>query len=965
MGDANAYFNVHWTFKKANFAKAAWSGRACQSVEEMLSSVQFAMKGADTQDIYLCMSSQRLAVEKVSARGHGYKAAQRNQSTVVHLRSLFIDLDVKDKAYATPADAFKALADFIAVTGLPRPTLAVMSGGGGLHVYWCLDIALTAAEWQPLANALAEATRRHGLIVDTACTVDSARILRIPGTFNKKYGTPRPVSLLTKSVQPLDIPLPAMVTALEPYMVAAPKDAFEGLTPRGKLAAVSDLSAGIADRQARPVKLDTVKEACGFIRTAIDTNGATYSYPLWHLSILMATFAEDGRAMAHEMSKGHEKYDWQTVEDMYEAKLRTKEERNMGWPKCQSVRDAGCTDCLTCPLFALGKSPLNMGKTAPTPFQPSEQTDLPPGYVRDDHRRIIRITADEKGETQQNLVSPYPMHSGWVQSSPWTLHFQTRVDHNQKDVHIAIPLIDINSEGMNKRFGAQGLGIKRKDAHNLQEFLVSWMSTLQKIRDKVVTSAPFGWAYDNGKLLGFAYGGTLWSDKEPRPSSAPDAVLARQYGPKGELIKWMEAAALITQQGRPDLDIFIACAFGAPLLSFTGHEGALLSAYSTESGIGKSTAMKVAQAVWGHPVEGVQSLDDTMNSVLHKIGATRNLPLFWDELKTEEDTTKFVNLTFKITGGKEKSRLHGDGSQRELGSWQTIIMAASNDSLLDHIIRKTKTTTAGIYRVLEFTVLPQSINAPKLAPGHVSRTIGNLTQNYGQAGLVYATHLGKNEPAIREMVGKMQDALNSKLSTNPDERFWIANVAACLCGATIANQLNLTSIDLKALSRFLIKAIEEMRKVVRVSPSDMRSGTSISAVMQQFFLAHRARYLLVVDRTPLGQKTKGRPPKGVVKIINPVDRIEGVVIQMSSGDKLMHISRNALREWLGKNGYSPTIVTQALIATWGARQMQGTLGAGTHLGGFPEPLLELDLNFGPASQFTDGVYNIDAGVIEG
>jgi hypothetical protein len=46
--------------------------------------------------------------------------------------------------------------------------------------------------------------------------------------------------------------------------------------------------------------------------------------------------------------------------------------------------------------------------------------------------------------------------------------------------------------------------------------------------------------------------------------------------------------------------------------------------------------MAVAQAVWGNPQTATQQLDDTQNSVLKKIGTLQALPLFWDELKTDE-----------------------------------------------------------------------------------------------------------------------------------------------------------------------------------------------------------------------------------------------------------------------------------------------------------------------------------------
>jgi hypothetical protein len=57
--------------------------------------------------------------------------------------------------------------------------------------------ALTPDEWQPYANGLKQLVFKRELFgVDAGVTIDSARILRPPGTFNRKKDPPRPVELL-------------------------------------------------------------------------------------------------------------------------------------------------------------------------------------------------------------------------------------------------------------------------------------------------------------------------------------------------------------------------------------------------------------------------------------------------------------------------------------------------------------------------------------------------------------------------------------------------------------------------------------------------------------------------------------------------------------------------------------------------------------------------------------------------
>jgi hypothetical protein len=117
----------------------------------------------------------------------------------------------------------------------------------------------------------------------------------------------------------------------------------------------SDLAGGIEQPQAPPINIRTVAAAgCGFISDALDTGGAAYANPLWNLTTLVATFTEGGRADAHEMAKGHPTYVPQETDDLFDRKMREREEKNLGWPSCQSIENAGCGACRNCPLKGPG-----------------------------------------------------------------------------------------------------------------------------------------------------------------------------------------------------------------------------------------------------------------------------------------------------------------------------------------------------------------------------------------------------------------------------------------------------------------------------------------------------------------------------------------------------------------------------------------------------------------------------------
>lgn len=973
------YVNIHWTGTKLHpkSGKPFWNGRAHKTLDEALSTLRWITGKGDTRDIYACMSAQAECEERVAAANgaRSYRRAVRGTHTAVGLKSLFIDIDVKEGAYATTQDALIGLRDFVAASGLPWPTMAVASGSGGVHVYWCLSRALSREEWQPLANALVEATRRHDLKCDTQCSIDAARVLRIPGTLNWKVEPARPVTLGGKSVQPGDYPVEDLQAALTPYMGATvipfTGSAFAGARPAAVPGVNDEFTAGIAEAIKRPpVDLDSVADTCGFVREALTTGGAGFSNPLWNLTTLIATFCigtdgNDGRVQAHRMAMGHKDYSYATTDELYERKLREKEERNIGWPSCATVRGAGCTGCANCPLAPLGKSPLNFGKQTVAVIQaaalqasqgaqasgvvvtpgfpgaptPAQNDDIPTGYLRRPDNRVVKLIQDpDSGVTEQRLVFPHGLHGAWLQEEPWTLHFLTRLGHSQQDTQVTITFEQLSSRDFTKHLGRQGMMVLDVQAKLLKEFLMAWSDKLQKMAGSVISSHPFGWITVNSKVDGFAYAGRVWTPTGDKPASQPHPMTEVQYRPRGDLQPWKDACDYITGQGRPALAAIIASTFGAPLMKFCGEAGVIIAAYSTESGIGKSTALKVAQAVWGNPQTAMQSLTDTQNSVLKKVGELRSLPLMWDEIKGDEQTAKFVNLAFQISLGKEKSRMSADAGYRAMGSWQTILVSASNDSLIDPIVRHTKTTTAGIYRVLEFRVPPATANTDP--HGHVARLVAKTVDHFGNAGLAYAKFLGAHHERVAKDVAVLMDKLTVRLKANPEERYWIAGLTCCVLGATYANELGLTTFDVPALLAFLVGTMSAMRENRSAQPVDMRSPEALSTVIQQFMSAHRARHTLVTDRIHVGA---GRPPSGSVKVINDPARLEGIHVQVGVTNKLMRISNTVFRDWLARNGYSPHLVCEAIKAQFGLKRFPGILGSGTVLAQMREDLLEIDL----------------------
>jgi len=81
---------------------------------------------------------------------------------------------------------------------------------------------------------------------------------------------------------------------------------------------------------------------------------------LWNLTTLVATFLEEGHALAHKMANKHAEYTRESTDELWERKNRERKERGLGWPGCNAIQDAGCKSCGACPHFGKVKSPLHL-----------------------------------------------------------------------------------------------------------------------------------------------------------------------------------------------------------------------------------------------------------------------------------------------------------------------------------------------------------------------------------------------------------------------------------------------------------------------------------------------------------------------------------------------------------------------------------------------------------------------------
>ena len=338
------------------------------NIDELMAAVACLIE-VQGREYYFCLSRQRV-------RG------RRRKLDALAFSSAWMDIDIKpddpENHYTTLEEALEALDAFCRHYKLPPPSFIVFTGGG-IHVYWASIRVLSDTEWRTFAEALKAAAIEFGLKADHNCTADAARVLRVPGTLNWKYGEPRRVEFIPdrcpRTKYAFAAAFASIVGMVPPIKLRNSAAPIEPVAPAFADIGLGDLGAGI--ERPPPLPLDAVTKECGWMHAADETGGKTFDQPQWHLSVLCATFMEDGHEVAHRISRGHAAYQYAETEAMWVRKSGDQKAKDLGYPSCLAIASAGSKFCKTCPHYAEGKNPFYFASRPDAPAPTATQQEAP------------------------------------------------------------------------------------------------------------------------------------------------------------------------------------------------------------------------------------------------------------------------------------------------------------------------------------------------------------------------------------------------------------------------------------------------------------------------------------------------------------------------------------------------------------------------------------------------------------
>ncbi len=768
----------------------------------------------------------------------GFGAQKKaNAENAVAKRELYIDIDCGEKKpYKDKAEGLGALRTFCTSVGLPRPTL--IDSGNGIHAHWIFNDSVALHEWHAVAEALKHRCVAENFKVDGACTADYVRVLRIPGTINTKNGAT--VALLTPikhhdfntlreiiGVEVSQADMFAKARALSKGSIEETKKLFVDPNKTNKFHTIWMKSVG--------------SFGCEQINNAI-RNPETLAEPLWRGVLSIAQHCEDRDWAIHEISKNHPNYSPEETE--------AKASLTKGPYTCETFRglDEGPL-CEKCPHLGKITSPIQLGAEIKTTTEPvavkvedREETipAYPAPFVRGATGGVYMKQYNPQGD-KTVLVNPYDIyiyrrmrdnHGGG--DTLWVRH---HLPHNdvreftiqQSEVASKDKFRDcVNREGV--------IAFEDRQLSGLQLLFSKMIEELQKAEKADNMRVKFGWTADNTFVIGnreYTHNGVIHS-----PTSKPLENYVNWFTPKGNIDDWKSVVDLYN---KPEMDMHAAgvlAGFGSVFMHLSPESGAVLNYYSKKSGTGKTTILRIANSIFGDPVNLMKDAQDTKLTKIHRMGLMNGIIVTIDEM-TNADPMEISDLLYNSTQGRARDRMQANTNAERVNNtrWKQITIMSSNTTLEDRLSTIKSDPQGELARSLEIrldTPLPDDVLGAQL-------TFNKILDNYGLAGDIFMRYVIPHLDEVKRIWENTRDKIYGMERWTQTERYKLNAVICMVSAGLVTNHLGLTRYDIGRIAKKLVNKVRDLRDELKAV-----STTASSTVSS--FINKNIRNILIVNR---------------------------------------------------------------------------------------------------------------------
>ena len=880
------------------FVTGIKNGRPAQRA---LASIEEAVDWADTQvaqgvDAFFAMSA--------------YKTPEGGRKKINFriAKSIWVDLDIgEDTAYPTQTEGMQALRAFIKAVKLPTPT--VVSSGYGLHVYWVFNEEIDYNTWLPLSKALLAKMDAEGFVIkDRGCTIDAARIFRIPETTNFKHGKQADVKLVfTAPAHPVQI-YKDILKAEELSVIEKME-----LLGTGKANTLNETTKALLGNAvynfARIVKRSVSGTGCAQIQYMVLNQDDTPE-PLWRAGLSVAQVCVDRDTAVHRISCHHSEYD--------PAETDRKAAETKGPHLCSTFKTISPMLCDGCKHQGLISSPLLLGKdiqeaqasdnlvVAESPelgIVEVEIPDYPFPFFRGTHGGIyIRkpLEDGEDGETESTLVYENDFYVVGRRTDPdlgEVIHMRLIRPYDGISDFTA-PLATLTaSDKCRDMLSQRGVAANTAQMKGLMAYLVIWTKHMQNTSKAELVRVQFGWNDDNNAFVIGARELRKGMQLVYSPPSAATDTVVSMYSKMGTLEGWARVANAYALPGNEIRAFSLFLSLGAPMFKMFALGGAILHLTNASSGVGKSTIQMVANSVWGHPSQTMLTRDDTMMSKYHRMGVVQNMILCMDEL-TNLPPEDISNLAFGATNGRGKNRMQASANSERINNttWSLPCITSGNNSLHE-VLHSLKADPEGeIMRVMEMEVTRSDSMTKQESDQLFSR---DMMVNFGHAGEIMMQYVLDNYDECVKDLYATQLEFDKASGFQQRERYYSALCATAIWGGKVANALGLVDIPVQPVIDMLLDKLSKLAKPTM-------TAADLSTTHLGLYMSENMQNQLIINQAP---------PAIAGTFSVPIETPRGALfIRRDPDTQRAYVIASALKTWCAKKQISYSCMLDDLRA---------------------------------------------------
>ena len=887
---------------------------------------------------------------------------------VLGKKSFYLDLDVeKNNGYSNKTEALIALDKFRKELGLPVP--CIVDSGHGVHAYWPLTKTVDYNTWKPVADAFKRKTLELELKTDRAITADGARILRAPDTTNRAKIHKLKPSLVRQLGEPISIEdfanhIGYVQTDTSSFFSDAYAETKEDKVMEKLLKSTNTFKFSriyrksidiitVTEKVEQEYELPDGTKAIRFVDTKAErsagcpqisycvANRETLPEPMWRAALATAQCCIDRKDAIEAVSRG---YPGTEPEEWYAKAAKTN-----GGYSCEEWKMLDQPQlCGQCIHRGKIKNPLALGAVIEeaTPEDNLVVTkvaevgdkltieipsDYPYPWIRPKTGGVaVRGNPDDgrskdTDDTDADEILIYE-HDLWVsevlKDGERAYAEISCILPHEGLVKFKAPVAELlKLERCQELLNNKACIVIDKKMGLMRKYIAAWIKKLQVGAAPSKAREQFGW---HDKDTRFVIGNREIDEEgivHYSPVVATIENIARIYRKNGTLEEWSKVANVYGRKGNEARAFSLFAGFGAPLFKFIGAAdgSCLLHLTNPSSGVGKSTAQKLVNSAWGHPVEALMTDKDTVNAKLHRIGVLNNIPATFDEI-TNMGGEAASSFSFDLSSGKGKNRMKSHSNEERINNstWCTIAQTSGNNSLYD-VLQAHKSSVEGeMNRILQLAI-QEDKNLSKEAADELFGAI--LPNNYGIAGEEYMKYVVPNRENVIVRLKEIRRQFDKATDNRSKDRYFSNTCAAVFTAAEILNKLGIVDIPVEPVWNWAVELVISTKTLIRkASPT---KDSNFNVLVTRYWNDNIARILVTntssdsVDDTLLNHAP-----------LRPV--IGSLIGRHDVGLAVLYLGQSDFKNWLAEQRLpSDQIVAELKNKTVIIREDSYNLGEGT------------------------------------